>query len=216
MSGRPRSRSLRRCRRSCSGGCKSGFGGRRTTGVFDADPDFQPAWSHYHRLWEIHTGGYSQLQAVWRWASRRSSRRRVGGGGRHGAGAGVAAGAAAVGVVLSGTLPGHAWTEAEEIPPLTAARRGDTGGRVNSLAQALAAGPSRVAVEAAPAVGGRAGGVITRRGGSEVADAAPARLARLERRGPPPGPGDREPAVEIWLPGERPRPATSRPLPVPR
>jgi hypothetical protein len=34
-------------------------------GVFDDDPEFRPAWSHYHRLWEVHTGGYSPLQAVW-------------------------------------------------------------------------------------------------------------------------------------------------------
>src|SRR5207249_3369557 len=34
-------------------------------GIFDADPEFRPAWSRYHRLWEVHTGGYSSLQAVW-------------------------------------------------------------------------------------------------------------------------------------------------------
>ena len=34
-------------------------------GVFDADPEFRPAWSCYHRLWEVHTRGYSSLQAVW-------------------------------------------------------------------------------------------------------------------------------------------------------
>jgi hypothetical protein len=34
-------------------------------GVFDADPEFRPAWSRYHQLWEVHTGGYSPLQAVW-------------------------------------------------------------------------------------------------------------------------------------------------------
>jgi hypothetical protein len=34
-------------------------------GVFDAEPEFRPAWSHYHRLWEIYTQGWSPLQAVW-------------------------------------------------------------------------------------------------------------------------------------------------------
>jgi hypothetical protein len=34
-------------------------------GVFDTDPEFRPAWSRYHRLWEVHTRGYSPLQAVW-------------------------------------------------------------------------------------------------------------------------------------------------------
>jgi hypothetical protein len=34
-------------------------------GVLDGDPHFRPAWSRYHRLWDIHTGGYSPLHAVW-------------------------------------------------------------------------------------------------------------------------------------------------------
>jgi hypothetical protein len=33
--------------------------------VAGSDPNFRPAWSRYHRLWEIHTGGYSPLHAVW-------------------------------------------------------------------------------------------------------------------------------------------------------
>jgi hypothetical protein len=34
-------------------------------GVFDDDPEFRPAWSRYHRLWEVHTQGWSPLHAVW-------------------------------------------------------------------------------------------------------------------------------------------------------
>jgi hypothetical protein len=34
-------------------------------GLFDADPDFRPGWSHYHRVWVVHTMGYSPLGAVW-------------------------------------------------------------------------------------------------------------------------------------------------------
>jgi hypothetical protein len=34
-------------------------------GIFDADPEFRPAWSHYHDLWQSYTHGYSPLAAVW-------------------------------------------------------------------------------------------------------------------------------------------------------
>jgi hypothetical protein len=34
-------------------------------GLFDADPEFRPAWSRYHRLWEVHARGHSPLEAVW-------------------------------------------------------------------------------------------------------------------------------------------------------
>jgi hypothetical protein len=35
-------------------------------GVFDDDPEFRHAWTRYHRLWELHTGGYlGPLDAVW-------------------------------------------------------------------------------------------------------------------------------------------------------
>jgi hypothetical protein len=34
-------------------------------GIFDADPEFRPAWSHYHDLWQTYTLGYSPLEAVW-------------------------------------------------------------------------------------------------------------------------------------------------------
>ena len=37
-------------------------------GVFDADPEFRPAWSRYHRLWEVHLydpDGTPPLAAVW-------------------------------------------------------------------------------------------------------------------------------------------------------
>jgi hypothetical protein len=33
--------------------------------VAGSDPTFRPAWSRYHWLWEIHTGGYSPLHSVW-------------------------------------------------------------------------------------------------------------------------------------------------------
>jgi hypothetical protein len=33
--------------------------------AFDEDPAFRPAWSCYHRLWGIDTGGWSPLHAVW-------------------------------------------------------------------------------------------------------------------------------------------------------
>jgi hypothetical protein len=34
-------------------------------GIFDDDPEFRPAWSRYHHLWEKYTQGWSPLQAVW-------------------------------------------------------------------------------------------------------------------------------------------------------
>ena len=37
-------------------------------GVFDADPEFRPAWSRYHRLWEVHLyepGDTPPLAVVW-------------------------------------------------------------------------------------------------------------------------------------------------------
>jgi hypothetical protein len=44
-----------------------GWLGKQTygRGTFDADPEFRPAWSHNHRLGEIHTQGWSPLHAVW-------------------------------------------------------------------------------------------------------------------------------------------------------
>jgi hypothetical protein len=34
-------------------------------GIFDSDPGFRPAWSHYHELWQRYTFAYSPLEAVW-------------------------------------------------------------------------------------------------------------------------------------------------------
>jgi hypothetical protein len=34
-------------------------------GIFDSDPEFRPAWSHYHHLWQTYTHGHSPLGAVW-------------------------------------------------------------------------------------------------------------------------------------------------------
>ncbi len=41
-------------------------GDRRLVPSSDGDDSaFRPAWSQYHRLWEVHTGGWSHLHAVW-------------------------------------------------------------------------------------------------------------------------------------------------------
>jgi hypothetical protein len=34
-------------------------------GIFDADPEFRPAWSHYHDLWRTYTHAWCPLTAVW-------------------------------------------------------------------------------------------------------------------------------------------------------
>src|SRR5438046_1938972 len=52
-------------------------------GVFDADPEFRPAWSRYHQLWAVHLyepGTSPPLAAVWlprQAAEFEEARRRV-------------------------------------------------------------------------------------------------------------------------------------------
>jgi hypothetical protein len=49
-------------------------------GIFDADPEFRPAWSRYHDLWSANIHGRSPLAAVWvRWRQPdlEEARRRV-------------------------------------------------------------------------------------------------------------------------------------------
>jgi hypothetical protein len=49
-------------------------------GIFDGDPEFRPAWSRYHRLWEKYTQGWSPLHTVWMLREQpdfEESRRRV-------------------------------------------------------------------------------------------------------------------------------------------